>query len=88
MLASITESLANHGLSLENVTTSVRHNKKSGCDFVVDADCTLTRHLDQDQIKAMVDDLNHLKQELDLSTVDIRVQRLAAERRGTIRTSE
>lgn len=77
MLASISESLTQAGLSIESITTELqRHGNADRVDFVVNADCITTSHMDQDEILAMVADLESLKSTLELDIVDIRVQRL------------
>ena len=91
MLASVAEALAERGLHIESITTNLQHrhatttnaaaasNPESvdDVDFVIDADCVVCRYLNQEQMQSLVHDLQHLQQELQLDTVDIRVQRLA-----------
>jgi galactitol-specific phosphotransferase system IIB component len=78
MLASISESLADQGLSIENLVTDVQSSAKNkeGHDFVVHADCITSSYMDQESLQAMVTDLGHLKEALDLDVVDVRIQRL------------
>ena len=81
MLASVAESLAAAGLSIESVTTELqRHGHSDRVDFVVDADCVTTKHMDQEHILGMVSDLESLKKQLELDVVDVRVQRLVPNR--------
>lgn len=75
MLASISESLEGAGLLIENVHTELKRGKGERIDFVVEANCVATRHMDMDEIQEMVTDLTLLKQSLDLEVCDIRVQR-------------
>jgi hypothetical protein len=88
MLASVAEALAERGLHIESITTNLQHRHATttnaaaaetvdDVDFVIDADCVVSRYLDQEQMQTLVQDLQHLQQELQLDTVDIRVQRLA-----------
>ena len=76
MLASISESIRDHGLSVENVSTELQTSKVHGVDFVVQADCVATRFMTHDEILSLVGELGNLKQELGLDVVDIRVHRL------------
>jgi hypothetical protein len=76
MLASISESLASKGLSIESIVTDVVVGKGGRHEFVVNADCIATSYMDHDTLSAMVADLGSLKQQLDLDIVDVRVQRL------------
>lgn len=76
MLASISESLRDHGLSIENVTTELQRSKIHGIDFVVQADCVTTKFMTQEEIMNLVGELSHMKQELGLDVVDVRVHRL------------
>jgi ACT domain-containing protein len=76
MLAAISESLADKGLSIESIETDVQVGKNNGHNFIVNADCIATSYMDQDSVQAMVTDLGSLKEQLDLDIVDVRVQRL------------
>lgn len=77
MLASISESLADQGLSVESLVTDVQQSKHNDTpDFVVNVDCITSAHMDQDALKDMVADLGALKTTLDLDLVDVRVQRM------------
>jgi hypothetical protein len=76
MLASISESLLEHGLSVENVTTELQIGKHQGTDFVVQADCISTKHMTHDELLSLVGELSEMKQELGLDVVDIRVHRM------------
>jgi glycine cleavage system regulatory protein len=91
MLASISEKMYANGLSLENVTTDVRVGRKTNVkEFVVEADSSTTRFMDQDGLRDMVANLNELKTDLDLDHLDIRVRRYdpttsSITRRGSFR---
>jgi glycine cleavage system regulatory protein len=76
LLATISESLADKGLSIESIVTDVQVGKNNRHEFVVNADCIATSYMDHDTLSAMVTELGSLKQELDLNTFDVRVQRL------------
>ena len=79
MLASISETLSSEGLAIESVTTELlrrSHNKNATTDFCVEADCVATSHLDQESVQKLVHRLEELKKDLNLNTLDIRVQRL------------
>jgi cell division ATPase FtsA len=76
MLASISESLRDHGLSLDNVTTELQTSKVHGVDFVVQADCVSTKYMTQDEIMNLIHELSQMKQELGLDIIDVRVHRL------------
>jgi glycine cleavage system regulatory protein len=78
ILASIAESLAEKGLSIESIVTDVQVGKNNRHDFVVNADCTASSYMDHDTLTAMVADIASLKQKLNIHTVDVRVQRLVA----------
>lgn len=87
MLASVAEALSERGLHIESITTNLQHRNAAAAsistedvdtvDFVIDADCVVSRYLDQEQMQTLVQDLRHLQEELKLDIVDIRVQRLA-----------
>jgi len=80
MLAIFSEALAERGLSIENITTDIVRGKDGRKEFHINADCVITSYLDHDELVAVVSDLNHLKEQLSLDVVDIRVQRLAVDR--------
>jgi hypothetical protein len=76
MLAAISESLCDHGLSIENITTELQTSKVHGIDFVVQADCVSCRSMSHDEIMSLVGELSEMKQTLGLDVVDVRVHRL------------
>jgi hypothetical protein len=82
MLAAISESLAEAGLSVEIVTTELqRHDRTGGgVDFVITSDCVTNAHMNKEEIEKLVEKLESLKTALELDIVDIRVQRLVANR--------
>lgn len=82
MLASVSETLVAQGLTIESVATELSrrgHTKTGENDFCVEADCVATFHLDQENVEQLVHKLEELKKDLDLTTLDIRVQRLGGE---------
>jgi hypothetical protein len=84
MLATISETLVAEGLSIESVSTDLirrQHGSDEGTDFRVEADCVATHHLDADSVQTLVHKLEVLKKDLDLTTLDIRVQRLSGAKR-------
>lgn len=88
MLASISETLVHKGLSIETVSTDLQLHGGRGPDrdrrdFVIEADCVASQPLDQEHVESLVKDLNHLKQELKLDSVDVRVQRRQMRRQST-----
>ena len=81
MLATISEALTEAGLSIESITTELqRHAHTNQTEFVVAADCVTTTYMDKEHIQEMVKNLELLKKSLHLDVVDIRVQRLKANR--------
>jgi Tfp pilus assembly protein PilO len=76
LLASISETLFDKGLSIESIVTDVQVGKNNRHEFVVNADCIATSYMDHDTLTAMVADIGSLKQKLGMHTVDVRVQRL------------
>jgi hypothetical protein len=81
MVASIAESLLAYDLSVEQVNTELRRGKGGRLEFSCEADCVANSYMDHDHIEAMVRDLSHLKEKLDLDIVDVRVQRLKVEKK-------
>jgi predicted nuclease with TOPRIM domain len=81
MLAAISESLAEAGLSVEIATTELRRHDRTadGVDFVITTDC-VSSYMNKEQIEKMVQKLESLKTPLGLDVMDIRVQRLVADR--------
>ena len=91
MLASVSETLLAKGLSIETVTTDLQLHMGGGTDrhrraprrrrrdFVIEADCVATKPLDDHHLQSLVEDLTHIKTELELDIVDVRVQRLSKE---------
>lgn len=73
MLATISERVANLGLSVDNITTELRMDKRnSRREFVVSCDAT-TAWSDEESIDNAIQDLSELKVDLGLDMLDIRV---------------
>jgi hypothetical protein len=81
MLASISEKCLEAGLSIENVTTELMRGPGGRREFHIHADCVTTQFLNEEEITRMAANLGALKDSLGLDVVDVRVQRLLAERR-------
>lgn len=79
MLASISESIANADLSIENVHTAIRKGVSGGREFVAEIDCVSTSYMSQEAIQQMIHNLSALKEEHNLSVCDVRLQRLSIE---------
>jgi len=73
MLATISEAIAQRGLSIEDVTTEIRRGRTSKRDFVVTADVVATEMLEREHLDSILAEFQSLKDDLDLSVVDIRV---------------
>jgi len=81
MLAAVSGALAAEGLTIESVTTELirrSHKKDATTDFCVEADCVATANLNTESVTNMVHRLEAIKKELNLTTMDIRVQRLGS----------
>ena len=75
ILAIISERVSKLGISVDNISTELRHNKDGRRDFVVNAECTsafVTIH-SNDKLNEVVEDMNDLKSTLGLDVLDIRV---------------
>lgn len=78
LLASISETIFDVGLSIENVHTALRRNPlhHERMDFVCEIDCVAINYMDQSHLEEMVHNLSLLKTQHQLDVCDIRVQRL------------
>lgn len=76
MLAKVSTALADKGLSIENITTDVVVTKSGVKEFQIKADAVLTTYMDDSHLDELTRDLSHLKEELQLDVVDVRVHRL------------
>ncbi|EJK65411.1 hypothetical protein THAOC_13728, partial [Thalassiosira oceanica] len=59
--------------SIEDVTTEIRRGRTSKRDFVVTADVVATEMLEREHLDSILAEFQSLKDDLDLSVVDIRV---------------
>ena len=75
MLASIAEAIAERNMSIEDVTTEIRRGKNNGRDFVINAEVVTTEHMDQENLDSLLAEFQKIKEDMDLSIVDIRVHR-------------
>lgn len=73
MLATISELIAAKGMSIEDITTEIRRGKNGRRDFVVTAEVVTTERMDREHFEELNAEFTQLKDELDLSVVDIRV---------------
>ena len=73
MLALLAEKAYKKGMSLENVTTSLRVGRNGQREFVIDALVSSPNLADMENLDACIDDISTLKTELNLSHFDIRV---------------
>jgi hypothetical protein len=73
MLASIAEKIGAKGMSIEDVTTELRMGKNGQREFVVKARVSSDNFDDKENMDAVIADLATLKEELEMSTFDIRV---------------
>lgn len=73
MLALLAEKIASKGMSLENVTTSLRVGKEGKREFVIDALASSPDQQHRDNLDECIADISSLQEDLDFSHFDIRV---------------
>jgi hypothetical protein len=73
MLAMVAEKTSSKGMSLENVTTSLRVGKNGEREFVIDALVSSPNLADKENLDACIADISTLQEDLKLSQLDIRV---------------
>jgi len=73
MLANIAEVIAHRGMSVEDITTELRMGKDNRRDFVVNAEVITTEKMDEKDFDSLLAEFQILKDEMNLSVVDIRV---------------
>ena len=73
MLAMVAEKTSSKGMSLENVTTSLRVGKNGAREFVIDALVSSPNLADKENLDACIADISTLEEDLQLSHFDIRV---------------
>ena len=79
-IETVTTDLQRHvsGSGEHHVSSSPKlPGRRTRRDFVIEADCVATQHLDKEHVESLVEELTHLKTELALDNVDVRVQRLS-----------
>jgi len=74
MLADITEKIAQRSMSIEDISTEIRRGRNGHRDFVVTAEVVTSIKMEQENLDSLVAEFQVLKEELNLSVVDIRVQ--------------
>jgi len=75
MLANIAEAIAARNMSIEDVTTDIRRGKHNHPDFVINADVVTTERMEQKQLDSLLVDFQKMKDQMNLSVVDVRVHR-------------
>ena len=76
MLANIAEAIAERNMSIEDVTTEIRRGKNNNSrDFVINAEVVTTEHMDQEHLDSLLAEFQKIKEDMNLSIVDIRVHR-------------
>ena len=73
MLAEIAEAIARRNMSIEDVQTEIRRGNNNTRDFVINAEVVTTYRMDQEDLDSVFAEFQELKQQLNLSVVDIRV---------------
>lgn len=73
MLAAIAEEIAGRNMSIEDIATEIRRGKDGRRDFVVNAEVAMSSKIDQEDLDSLIKEFQALKEEMNLSVVDIRV---------------
>lgn len=71
MVARVAEKAASLGLSIENMTTTLRIGKDGTREFVIDAMVSSPNMADYDNLDSMIHDMSSLKTDLELSHFDV-----------------
>ena len=71
MVALLAERAASKGLSIDNLTTSLRIGANGTREFVIDAMVSSANMADMDNLDAIISDLSTLKTDLELSHFDV-----------------
>lgn len=71
MVASVAEKAASKGMSIEDMTTSLRVAKDGTREFVIDALVSSPNLVEKEHLEHMILDISTLKQELQLTHFDI-----------------
>eukprot|EP00546_Thalassionema_frauenfeldii_P000274 CAMPEP_0178933096 /NCGR_PEP_ID=MMETSP0786-20121207/23054_1 /TAXON_ID=186022 /ORGANISM="Thalassionema frauenfeldii, Strain CCMP 1798" /LENGTH=366 /DNA_ID=CAMNT_0020610603 /DNA_START=196 /DNA_END=1296 /DNA_ORIENTATION=+ len=78
ILASLSEAIAEKGMSIENVSTEIRMGKNGRRKFIIDMECTSSSQWDRDGISEATEDLSRLKDDLQLDVIDVRITNVQA----------
>jgi hypothetical protein len=73
MVAWFAEKVASKGMSIEDLTTSLRISKDGQREFVIDALVSTPNLADMENLDACIADISTLKDDLHLSVFDVRV---------------
>lgn len=73
ILANVTDRIAKKGMSLEDVSTSIRLSKTGEREFVIDVLASSPNIKDKENLDQYVADIASMEEDLDLHTMDIRV---------------
>ena len=73
ILAKVTDRIAKKGMSLEDVSTSIRLSKTGKREFVIDVLASSPNIKDKENLDQYVADIASMEEELELHTMDIRV---------------
>ena len=73
ILADVTNRIAKKGMSLEDVSTSIRLNSLGQREFVIDVKASSPNTKDKENIDECVADIKSMEEDLQLSHMDIRV---------------
>jgi glycine cleavage system regulatory protein len=74
MVAMFAEKAASKGMSIENMTTSLRIGNTGNREFVIDAMVSSPNMADMDNLESVIRDMSTLKTDLGLSHFDVFVQ--------------
>ena len=73
ILADVTNRIAEKGMSLEDVSTSIRLSKTGQREFVIDVSASSPNIKDKENLDQYVADITSMEKDLQLSHLDIRV---------------
>ena len=73
ILADVTNRIAKKGMSLEDVSTSIRLNSTGQREFVIDVLASSPNIKDKENLDQYVADITSMEEDLQLSSMDIRV---------------
>ena len=74
MLAVVAKKVSEENLLVENITTELRMDDRTGTrNFVINCDCTAAHKMTKEEPEKLFEDFNVLKREVDLDVVDLRI---------------